>query len=111
MIPAILGLLGNFSAFGDIASCATAGTDAIKCFTGNWGVIATGIILVIAAFFVLYVLRQFLANAILGIIALLVIVYLLGLPIPLSPLVVIVSVLGGLGGVAALVIASFFGWL
>lgn len=104
-------MFGNFSAFGDISKCATLSTDAIKCFTGNAGVILTGILLLVAAFVVLYVFRQFLANAILGIIALLVVVYVLGLPVPLSPLAVIVSVLGGLGGVAALVIASYFGWL
>ncbi len=93
---------------GKIPSCAT---DPIKCFQGNWGLLIGAAVLVVAAFVVFYILKQIVVNAILGIVALLVIVYLLGVPIPLNPLVILISVLGGLGGVAAVLIATYFGWL
>jgi hypothetical protein len=86
-------------------------SDPIKCFTGNWGLLIGAAVLIVAAFIIFVVLKQVVLNAIFGIIALLVIVYVFGVPIPLSPLVMLVSVLGGVGGVAAVLIATFFGWL
>lgn len=99
-------IIGNFSN-------ATAGciTNPIKCFQGNWLLLIGAVVLIIAAFLIFYLFKQIIANAIAGIIALLVIVFLLGLPIPLSPLVILVCILGGLGGVGAVLIATFFGWL
>lgn len=83
----------------------------IKAFQGNWGAIIGAIVLIAATFFVLFILKNFIANAIVGIIALLFFEYVVGIPIPLSPLVILVSVLGGLGGVAAILLATFFGWI
>ena len=100
-----LGLLGNFT------NCTTWMSDPVKCVQGNWLLIIGAIILIVGAFIILYLFKQIIANAIVGIIALLIIVYLIGVPIPLTPLVILVSILGGLGGVAAILIATFFGWL
>lgn len=88
----------------------TAG-EGVQALAGNWTLLVGAIVLIIAAFFVLYVLKQLVANAIAGIIALLIMKYLLGIPLPLTPLVILISILGGLGGVGAVLIASFLGWL
>lgn len=85
--------------------------EGIKAFQGNWGLLAGAIVLIAATFFVLIVLKNFIANMIVGIIALLFFTFVLGVPIPLTPMVILVSVLGGLGGVAAILVSVFFGWL
>jgi hypothetical protein len=89
----------------------TAAVEGIKALQGNLGLVAGGIALLIVAFLIFYILKNFIANMIFGIVALLVIVYAFGVPIPLTPLVILVSVLGGLGGVGALLIATYLGWL
>ena len=78
---------------------------------GRWELIIIAIILIVAAFIVLYLMRNFLANSIMGIAVLLIAKYVFGVAIPLNGLTIIVTALGGLGGVAALFIAFFFGWL
>jgi len=101
----VLSFLGNYS------NCTTWMSDPVKCIQGNWMLLIGAIILIIGAFVVLYLFKQIIANAIVGIIILLIIVYVLGVPIPLTPLVILVSVLGGMGGVGAILIATYFGWL
>jgi VIT1/CCC1 family predicted Fe2+/Mn2+ transporter len=88
-----------------------AAQQGVQALIGNWGMLVGALILIAGAFVLMYVFKQLVANAIAGIIALLVIVYILGIPIPLTPLIMLVSVLGGLGGVGAVFIASFLGWL
>lgn len=83
----------------------------IKAFAGNWFLLIGGALLLILAFVVFYLLKQLVANAIAGIIALLVLVYIFGIPIPLTPFIILVCVLGGLGGVGAVLIATFLGWI
>ncbi len=95
-----LGLLGNYS---EVITNAP--------FSFKWELLIGAAILLIAAFIVLYVLKNVIANAIVGIIAFLIIKYLFGVPIPITGLTILVTVLGGLGGVAALLIAVFLGWL
>jgi len=55
--------------------------------------------------------KNIIANAIGGIIALLLAKFVFGIAIPLNVLTILVTILGGLGGVAALLIAAYFGWL
>ncbi len=86
-------------------------TGTISALAGRWELIVYAAILIIAAFVVIYVLRNIIANAIIGIIALLAIKFLLGVNIPINGLTILVTVLGGLGGVAALLAAAFLGWL
>jgi len=102
MIPIALNLAENVTG---------AVGQGVQSLVGNWTLLVGAIVLIVAAFFVIYILKQLIANAIAGIVALLVIVYVLGIQIPLTPLVLLVSVLGGLGGVGAVLIASFLGWL
>ncbi len=83
----------------------------LEAFTGNWQLILGALLLIIVSFVIIYLLKNIVVNAIIGIITLLFVRFVLGIPIPLTPLVVLVSVLGGAGGVAALLIAVFFGWL
>jgi hypothetical protein len=83
----------------------------IQTLAGNWTLLVGALVLIVASFVIIYMLKELVANAIAGIIALIIIVYILGIPIPLTPLVMLVSVLGGLGGVGAVLIASFMGWL
>jgi len=83
----------------------------LEAFVGNWQLLIGALLLIIVAFLAIYLLKQVIANAIIGIIALLIIRFVLGIPIPLTPLVVLVTVLGGAGGVGALLIATYFGWM
>ena len=86
-------------------------TDPLKALSGNWALIAGAVLLILVFLLIMIVMKNVIANAIAGIIALLIIKYVFGVAIPLSPLVLVVSILGGVGGVAALLIATFFGWL
>ena len=83
----------------------------ISSLMGHWELLAGAIILVILAFVVIFVLKNFAANAIMGIIAFAIAKLILGVALPVNALTVLVTLLGGLGGVAALLIASFLGWL
>ncbi len=85
--------------------------EGINALAGNWELLVGAAVLLIAAIIVVALFREVIANAIIGIIALLILKYLLGIPIPLTPLVILVTVLGGGGGVSALLIATYFGWL
>ena len=87
------------------------GVDFLSFLPGDWSLIIWAIVLIAAAFIFVWVFKQVIANTIAGIIAYVIFVFLLGINIPLNPLTVLVTVLGGLGGVAALLIAVFFNWL
>jgi len=95
----------------DLGNVTGAVGQGIQSFAGNWSMLVGAAVLIIAAVIVIYVLKNLIANAIAGIVALLVIVYIFGVNIPLNALTILVSVLGGLGGVGALLIATFFGWI
>jgi NAD/NADP transhydrogenase beta subunit len=90
---------------------ATGVGQGVQALAGNWSLLIGAAVMIVGAFLLLYLLKQLVANAIAGIIALIVIVYILGIPIPMTPLVILVSILGGLGGVGAVLLASFLGWL
>jgi len=87
------------------------GVDFLSFLPGDWSLIIWAIVLIAAAFIFVWVFKQVIANTIAGIIAFIIFTFVFGIPIPLNPLTILVTVLGGLGGVAALLIAVFFGWL
>lgn len=78
---------------------------------GNWLYVAVGIGLLIATFAIIYLFKHFLANMIGGLIALVALKFLFNIDIPITGLTILVTILGGLGGVGALLIAAVFGWL
>lgn len=85
--------------------------ERLQAFAGDWTILLGAVVLVVAAFFVLVVMKQVIANAICGIVALLVLIYIFNIPIPLTTLTILVTVLGGLGGVGALLLTMFLGGL
>lgn len=85
--------------------------DKVGALTGNWQVLIGAVAMIVVALILIYLFKDVIANAIIGIILLIVLKYLLGLPIPLTPLVLLITVLGGVGGVGAVMIASYLGWL
>lgn len=101
-------LIGNAS---NVTERAEAVGEGLEALAGNWQLLVGAVILIVAAIILIAVLKQVIANAIIGIIALLLLKYLIGIPIPLTPLVILVSVLGGPGGVGAILISVYFGWL
>ena len=86
-------------------------SEPIKCFQGDFTLIVAAVILFVLAFMIFNMLKNLVVNSIAGVAALLIIVYLFNVPIPMNGLVILVTVLGGVGGVGALLIATFFGWL
>ncbi|MEM4221923.1 MAG: hypothetical protein QW097_00630 [archaeon] len=78
---------------------------------GNANLIFGAIIFLIAAFILIYIFKHLIANAIAGIIGILLIKFLFFPQIPLNGLTLLISALGGLGGVAAVLIAVFLGWI
>ena len=83
----------------------------ISTFTNNWELLAGAVILIILAFIVIFVLKNFAANAVMGIIAFAIAKYVFGVALQINALTILVTLLGGLGGVAALLIVQFLGWL
>lgn len=83
----------------------------VQALAGNWSLLIGAVVMIVAAFLLIYLLKELVANAIAGIVALLIIVYVLGVQIPLTPLVLLISILGGLGGVGAVLLATFLGWM
>ena len=90
---------------------ATSIGETVGSMAGNWTLLIGAAVLIIATFIIIYLVKNLVANAIGGIIALLIAKYILGVAIPLNGLTILVTIFGGLGGVAALLIAMFFGWL
>ncbi|MEM0372445.1 MAG: hypothetical protein QXO69_01190 [archaeon] len=90
---------------------ATNVGSAVGSLAGRWELVVGAVILVIGAFVILYFLKNIIANAIVGFIALLAAKFIFGIAIPLNGVTILVTLLGGLGGVAALFLAYFFGWL
>lgn len=97
----------------DLATLANISNvgETVTSVAGNWTYLIAGIVLLIAAFIVIYFVKNLVANAIGGIIALLVAKFIFGVAIPLNGLTIVVTIFGGLGGVAALFLAAFFGWI
>ncbi|HIH20440.1 TPA: hypothetical protein HA244_04190 [Candidatus Micrarchaeota archaeon] len=78
----------------------------------SWVLLVAGIILILLAVALVYWLKNFLANSLLGVAALLVINYLgagLGLNVPLNLITVLVCGVLGLAGAGLLLLLAFFG--
>ncbi len=69
--------------------------------------LAGGILLIAAALILVFLLKRFIVNLLLGIIGLIV-VYMLGIPLPLLPTLV-VTILFGLGGLGTMLVLYFLG--
>lgn len=100
--------LPNVSDVGNVTGIAG---EALKALQGNLGLLIGGALLIVATFVLFHVFKDIIANAIMGIVALLIVKFLIIPDFPLTALTVLVSALGGLGGLGALLIALFFGWL
>lgn len=98
----------NISAAANISS--TVGKEVTN-LTGHWSLILGAILLLVIGFLVIYFLKNLIAHAVVGVIGLLIVKYALGMAIPINGLTLLVSIFGGLWGVAALLIAAFLGWL
>lgn len=76
------------------------------------GAVIVAIVLLAIALWLVFNLKQLLVNAVLGVIALLVINYLgkeFGVKLAITPLTVIISAIFGLAGVGLLLVLSVFG--
>ena len=89
----------------------TGVTSFVSTLQGNYQLLIGGAILIIATFVIVHSLKNLIANAVAGLIGLAVVKLFLIPSFPITPLTIIVSAFGGLGGVGALMIALFFGWL
>jgi hypothetical protein len=84
---------------------------AVRSLVGDWSLLLGALILVGIFFVLIFLLKQIIANLVVGVVALLLIKYILGYPIDISALTLLIAALGGAGGAAAVLIATFFGWL
>ena len=98
-------------AFENVSGVASTVGDKATALMGNWSLVLGALILLIIGFIVIYLLKNLIAHAVGGIIGLLIVKYVLGIAIPLNGLTILVSIFGGLWGVAGLLIAAFLGWL
>jgi hypothetical protein len=83
----------------------------VPSLEGNLGVALGGAILVIAAFIFYKVVKDLLANVIIGAIALIIVTQVLKVGIPLNVATILVSLIFGIGGVGALMILTYLGAL
>jgi hypothetical protein len=95
----------------DVANATSSVGETVGALTGRWELLVGAALLIIGAFIVLHLLKNLVANAVMGVVALLVAKFVFGIAIPLNGITILVTLLGGLGGVAALFIAFFLGWL
>jgi len=68
-----------------------------------------GVILILAAILIFSVLKHILVNTVLGLVGLAILKFGLGLAIPLSFPVIVITILFGLGGLGMLLVLMFFG--
>ncbi|GEM_PF-2706280 len=102
---AVTGLIGNTTnVTGQVGA-------AVRSLAGDWTLLLGALVLIGIFIFVTFILKQLIANVVVGVIALLVIRYLLGYPIEISALTILIAALGGAGGAAAILIATFLGWM
>lgn len=83
----------------------------ISNIEGNYTYLLLGVAFLIITFAIIWLFKQFIANMISGLIALFVLNFIFNVGIPINGLTILVSIMGGLGGVGALLIAAVFGWL
>ena len=93
----------------DVNALASA-LGSVEAPAVDWGVLLGGLALIALALVVIFVLKRIVVNSILGIVALIVVKFLLGVDLPLIP-TLIVSVLFGLAGIGTMLVLHFLGLL
>ncbi len=76
----------------------------------DWSLVIGGIVLIVAALFLIFILKRIVVNSILGIVAFVVIRFLLGIDLPFLP-TLIVSLVFGLAGIGTMLLLYFLGLL
>lgn len=76
----------------------------------DWGLVVGGLALIALALFLVFVLKRIIVNSVLGVVALIVAKFLLGVDLPLVP-TLIVSIVFGLAGVGTMLLLYFLGVL
>lgn len=108
-IPIVGNLSGNLSGIlEDITNATGPGFPSLQ---GNLGIAIGGAILVVAAFIFYKVVKDLLANVIVGAIALIIVTQVLKVGIPINVATIVVSLVFGIGGVGALMILTYLGAL
>ena len=96
---------------GIIGNGGEIGIDFGSFLPGDWSLVIWAIVLIVGFIILIFVFKHFIANLIAGLVAFAVLVFVFGIPIPITALTVMVTIFGGLGGVGALVVSVFFGWI
>ena len=96
------------SQLGDITGTVTGATQTIQDFTGDYSILFIGLILIIATIIIIHILKNIIANSIIGIVAWAIIVFLIGIDLPLIPSL-IVSAIFGLAGIGVILVLKFLG--
>jgi len=95
----------------EVSNISSSIGSSVTSLTGHWNLVLGAIILLVLGFIIIYLLKNLIAHAVVGIIGLLIVKYVLNVAIPINGLTVLVSIFGGLWGVAGLLMAAFLGWL
>lgn len=93
-----------------VVNASTAGINASVSFATPdlWQLLIIGVVLIVLAVLLLWFLKNFIVNSVLGIVALVALSF-LGLPVQLSIVNVIICGVLGLIGVGAIAILAMFG--
>lgn len=89
-------------------AAAGAAADATQFLVGNWGLLAIGILLIIAAVIVLFLLKKIIINTVLGLVCWGIVYFLFSINLPLLPSFVL-AVIFGPAGVGAMLVLRFMG--
>ncbi len=82
--------------------------NAVTSLVGDPSVLIGGIVLIVAALLVIFLLKRIIVNSILGLISWLVLTFLFGINLPFIPSLVI-SIVFGLAGIGVMLVLRFFG--
>ncbi len=93
-----------------VSTAGNTAVEAAKTFAGNPGILAGGIILIIAGILVILFLKRIIVNSILGAIAWAIVNYVFQVNLPFFPSL-IVSVAFGLPGIGVMLLLRFLGVL
>ncbi|GEM_PF-3201424 len=108
----MLSLLPNVSQVVNVTGNVTQVTEPLKAFAGNFGLLLGAVILLVGFFLFMKYLKNLVANVIIGIVGLLILRFIFGVPVPLTnPLVLLIVVIAGIPGLAVVLIAVFLGLL
>ena len=91
-----------------VNTVGTQAVEAAKTFAGNPGLLAGGIVLIIAGILVIIFLKRIIVNSVLGAIAWAIVNYVFQINLPFYPSL-IVSVAFGLPGIGVMLLLRFLG--